>query len=317
MRDRSAGLIVFGAFQVLLGLCAVCLVLGMAAVTEMQSRSGAPPIPPASAVANIVIYSLLACYFFTVGVGSIRKRRWARALSLVVSSMWLAVGIVAVGVVTTLLPKLTAIFPPSQTTWMVTMMFVVLGIVYILLPLVLVLFYRSPHVRATCEMRDPGSRWTDRVPLPILALVIAMALAAMSVVISLSYGMVPLFGVIVTGAPAVIVLLAFAGLCAFLAVQLFRMKRSAWWTSVFFVVFGVVNAVVTFARVDLEKLYEQMGIMTPQLRAMHLVDLYRDPMLWIFIGVSWTAALGYLIWTRRFFDAPPPLTRAGDATIDV
>jgi hypothetical protein len=317
MKDRSAGLVIFGAFQILLGLCAVCVVLGMAAVAEMQSRGGAPPMPPASAISNIVIYGLLACYFFAVGVGSIRKRRWARALSLVVSSMWLAVGIVAVGVVTTLLPKLTTIFPPSQTTWIVTMMFVVIGTVYVLLPLVLVLFYRSPHVKATCEARDPVPRWTDRVPLPILALVIAMAFAAASVIITLSYGIVPLFGVILTGAPAVIVLLAFAGLCAFLAVQLFRMKRSAWWTSVLFVVFGVVNAVVTFSRVDLEKLYEQMGIMTPQVRAMHLADLYRDPMLWIVIGVSWAAALGYLIWTRRFFDAPPPLTRASDAAIDV
>jgi len=315
MKDRSAGLILFGALQILLGLCAVCVVLGMAAAAEMQSRGAVPPMPQASVVSNIVIYAGLAAYFFAVGIGSIRKRRWARALSLVVSAIWLAIGLVAIAAVTTMLPHLMPIFPPSQTTLMVTLLYVVLGIIYLLIPLILVLFYRSPHVKATCESHDPVTRWTDRVPLPILAVVIGMAFAALSVVISLSYGIVPLFGVILTGAPATIVLLGFAGLCAYLAVQLYRQKRSAWWTSVFFIIFGIANAAVTFSRVDLEKLYEQMGIMTPQLRAMHLSDLAHDPGLWCVIGVSWLAALAYLIWTRKFFDAPPPRTRAGD-TLD-
>jgi len=313
MKDRSAGLILFGALQLLLALCAVCAVLGMAAAMEMQSRAGAPPIPQASVVSNIVLYAAIAAYFFSVGVGSIRRRRWARALSLVVSAIWLVVGIIAIAAVTTILPHLMALFPPSQTTFMMTILYVVFGIIYLLIPLVMVLFYRSPHVKATCESRDPVTRWTDRVPLPVLAVVIVMAFAALSVVMALSYGMVPLFGVILTGAPAAIVLVAFAGLCGYLSVQLYRLKRSAWLTSVFFVVFSIANAAVTFSRIDLEKLYEQMGVMTPQLRAMHLGDLSRNAGLWCVVGVSWLVALGYLIWTRKFFDAPPPRTRAGDA----
>lgn len=317
MKDRSAGLILFGAFQILLGLGCVCVVLGMAAATEMQSRPGAPPVPAASAISNIVIYGLLAVYFFSVGVGSIRKRRWARALSLALSAMWLAVGVAAIAVVVVLLPRLMTIFPPSQTTFFATLLFAVLAVVYILIPLALVLFYRSPHVKATCEAKDPVPRWTDRVPLPILSLVIAMAFSAAAVLVSLSYGIAPIFGTIFTGAPAAMILLAFAGLCAYLSVQLYRMKRSAWWTSLFLIILGMVNAVVTFSQVDLEKLYEQMGVMTPQLRAMHLVDLYRDPMLWICVGVLWLAAIVYVIWTRRFFDTPPPRTRASDGGVDV
>ena len=37
-------------------------------------------------------------------------------------------------------------------------------VIYIVIPGVAVLFYRSPHVKHTCEVRDPVERWTDRCP---------------------------------------------------------------------------------------------------------------------------------------------------------
>jgi len=312
-KDRSAGLIIFGAIQILFGVGAVCMLFGMAAASELQSRgSGAAPIPATSLVATVVMYALLAVYFFTVGIGSIRKRRWARALSLVVSALWLFVGIVGVGAVAIMMPHLSAAIRPSAEVAIMTTVMVVTGTIYIAIPLALFPFYRSPHVKATCEARDPVPRWTDRVPVPILALVLMMASAAVSVIACVAYGIAPVFGVVLTGAPAIIVLVAMAALCAFVAVRLYQLKRSAWWTVVLLIVIGIVNAAYTFTRLDLDKLYEQMGIMTPQLRAMHLADLYRDPMLWVLMGVSWLAFLGYVIWTRRFFDVPPPRTRAGD-----
>jgi hypothetical protein len=63
----------------------------------------------------------------------------------------------------------------------------------------------------------------------------------------------------------------------------------------------------------MDKLYAQMGIVTPQFRAMNFGSIYRDPLLWALMAVCWAAMLAYLIWTRRFFDALPPRTRAGDA----
>ena len=314
-KDRGAGLIVFGSLQILLGLAAVCVLFGAAAAAELQSRGGGPALPAAGLIANILLYAVAAFYFFAVGVGSIRKRRWARALSLVVSAMWLAVGVVTIGIVAILLPRLMTLFPPSSGISFAVFVFACLGVTCIIVPLALVLFYRSPHVRATCDARDPVPRWTDRVPLPILALVLMMAFAAVSVIGSAAYGIAPLFGVMLTGAPAVVVLVAVAGLCAFLAVQLYRLKRSAWWTLVLLDVIGAANGAVTLATVDFTKLYEQLGVMTPQIRAMHLTDVHRDPMLWVFMAVCWTALFAYLVWTRRFFDAPPPRTRAGDAVV--
>ena len=33
------------------------------------------------------------------------------------------------------------------------------------------------------------------------------------------------------------------------------------------------------------------------------------------MSICWIALFAYVIWTRRFFDATPPRTRAGDAVV--
>jgi hypothetical protein len=313
MKDRSAALVMFGALQILLGVCALCVLFGFAAAIELQSRGSGVPAPPLGAiVSNVVFYSVLAVYFFSAGIGSIRKRRWARALSLVVSALWLVAGFVSIVAVAIIAPRITAVIPPSQTTIVLSVIFIALGVLGVVLPLVLVLFYRGPNVKATVEAADPTIRWTDRVPLPILALVLVMAYASLSMLSFATYGVLPLFSMMLTGPPAIIIVVALAGLFAFLTVQLYRLKRSAWWTLVLLQVIGGAAGAWAVTRTDMEKLYEQMGIMTPQIRAMHLVDLYRDPLLWAFMAVCWTATMAYLLWVRRLFDSPPPRTRASD-----
>ena len=44
------------------------------------------------------------------------------------------------------------------------------GFFFIALPAVWIFFYKSRHVKATCEARDPVTRWTDACPLPVLGL---------------------------------------------------------------------------------------------------------------------------------------------------
>jgi hypothetical protein len=53
-------------------------------------------------------------------------------------------------------------------TAVIAIAFVFNGVVFVLLPAIWTYFYRSPHVKATCEARDPVARWTDACPLPVL-----------------------------------------------------------------------------------------------------------------------------------------------------
>ena len=43
-----------------------------------------------------------------------------------------------------------------------------MSILFIVVPGILVIFYRSPHVLATGQTRHPSPSWTDACPLPVL-----------------------------------------------------------------------------------------------------------------------------------------------------
>src|SRR4029079_15914317 len=74
-------------------------------------------------------------------------------------------------------------------------------VIYIVIPGIAVLFYRSPHVKHTCDVRDPVARWTDRCPLPVLALCLLQAFSVPVVLLTIPvYGAVfPLAGFVVQG----------------------------------------------------------------------------------------------------------------------
>src|SRR5258708_33744181 len=98
-------------------------------------------------------------------------------------------------------------------------MVVAMFVIYVVIPGAMVLFSRSTHVKLPCEARDPVPRWTDRCPLPVLAVVLIQAFGAVGMLLMLPvYGRAfPLFGLIITGLPAVAMSLAFAAFSLYAA----------------------------------------------------------------------------------------------------
>lgn len=251
----------FGIVQLLVGAVCALMLLGVVAGPET----------PATA-SSVFVFGMAAFHFVTAGVGSIRGRRWARAMSLVVAALWLAAGVVTTLAMLVLVPKLGGSIGTRG----------VVGLALsVAVPALLVGFYRRDEVRLECERRDPRRRWTDRVPAPVLALVLVMGSAAAWLLVTLSRPAVPLFGTVVTGAPAALTLLALAVLCAFLAVQLYRLKESAWWTVVLLQIAGCSVAAVTISRGG--------------------GPLARDPVVWLFTIATWVGYLLFLLWVRRYF----------------
>jgi hypothetical protein len=300
-KDRSGALVFFGIVHILLGLLFAGLALITIAAAEIAGRQGSPMPPQTSIAQNLLIYSILAAYAFTIGVGSIRARRWACALAAAVSWLWLLTGIVSALMLIIFMPHILPMVPPSSAPIVIGCIVAIVAIFYLLLPLSFILFYQRADVRATCEARDPRRRWTDRAPLPVLAVCILLAFGALVLIANVGHPVVPILGTIVTGPAAALTLIAFAGLFGWLAVQLYRLKESAWWTLVCLqIIWGVLGA-LTFARTNINRLYEAMGMMTPQLRALHLEQIFANPTLWIFIAVTWIGYLAFLIWLRRYF----------------
>ena len=304
-QDRRTGLLIFGVLQIILGVISIAVVLVVLAGHELAARNGTPA-PGAALASAVVVYGVAAAYFLLTGIGSIRGRRWARALSVVVSAIWMIGGVVTGLVVALVLPRMLRASPQADATMIGGCAALAILIAGIAVPLAIFLFYRREDVKHTCEMRDPKPRWTDRVPLPVLAVILVLAFASVALLANLANPILSVLGREISGAPAAVTMFAFAGLSAFLALQLYRLKESAWWTLVLLQVIGVVYAIVMFARTNPDLL---APVGTPP----EIAGIYRDPLFISIFAATWIAYFAFLLYLRRFFAAPvEPRTRRGD-----
>ena len=307
-KDRTVGLVVFGSVEVLLGgLCALLIPLMVFAALIPQpggSATGLRMMLPA-----IAIYAMAAVFFIWIGIGSILARRWARAVMLVCSLMWLIGGVMGMIVWIWMMPNMFDQVPPGQQMppeMMLVMQILMgglMGCIYLILPLAFVLFYRSKHVWATCRFRDPKVRWTDGCPLPVLALVILFAYGVLCMVWLPFYNfIIPWFGGFLDGASGAVVVLGFAGLQVYLVWGMYHRKLAAWWTAMLFVVVGSVSWLLTMARTDLMELYERMGMPDQQLDMMRQMGMVEKMSAMWWVGIPFAVAfLGYLIYVKRYF----------------
>ena len=124
----------------------------------------------------------------------------------------------------------------------------VMGCIYILLPALFLIFYHRESVRATCQRRDPQIRWTDRCPMPVLALSILCALSALCMPTMVVYRPVmPVFGVVLSGAAGAAVILLMTLAMAYLAWGTYRLQMAAWWGTLLLCIVGILNMVHIFA----------------------------------------------------------------------
>ena len=110
-RDRRVGLSVFGVLEILCGgLCALLVPLMVFGQVMSQRMTGAPP-QWGQLLAVFGMYGFLAVALVWLGIGSIRRRRWARALSLILGRSWLLVGSIAVVAMALVIPSTASQFP--------------------------------------------------------------------------------------------------------------------------------------------------------------------------------------------------------------
>ena len=309
-KDRTVGLVVFGILEIFLGgLCA--LFVPLIAFSIAMGTRGGTPMDPRMMIPGMMMYVLMAVVLIWLGIGSVRCRRWARALSLVLGWLWLVAGIMGMGFFIVLMPGMQEAMaqqggaPPREFLFVMQgFMLAMVGCIYIVIPGALVLFYQSRHVRATCEAKDPQVRWTDRCPLAVLALSVVWAVTAFSMLGALSYGGVfPLFGVLVSGPLGVLVILAVAAAAGYLAWGTYRLKMTAWWGSVAMIAALAVSAVVTFSRMGLMDLYRAMNMPPEQLKMIEQTGMIErmDALMCWFPLVGALVFLAYLLFTKRYF----------------
>jgi hypothetical protein len=314
-KDRTVGLIVFGILQLLLGglfaLMVPFLILalvGSVVLFQDGSDSAYAAMNVKSSIFGLFFYAAFAAWFITMGIGSILARRWARALVLVTSWIWLIGGIGGFIAVVSLMPGMFQTMgeqgeiPPEMVAAMKYGMTGFFAFCYIVVPGLLVLFYQSKHVKATCKFKDPQSRWTDQCPLPLLALSILCGIWSISMLSTSVYGwMFPFFGTIATGLPGAASCIVFSALFGVVAWGVYRQDIHAWRLAVLMTIFWASSIAVTFSNVNFMDIYAQMDIPEEQLQIIANYDFVDSRTILAFSAVWFAALLGYLFYVKRFF----------------
>ena len=314
-QDRKTGLVVFGVMTLLVGLlCALFVPLvffGQAMAPQAAAGQNAHTILPAA-----MMYGGMAVLFIWLGVGSIMARRWARALLLVLAWSWLCIGVISLVVVAFILPKIMEdlhaaqpagqpAMPPEMGSIVTVVMLAFLSVIYVVIPAIWVLFYRSRHVKATCEALDPVVRWTDRCPLPVIAVCLWMGLSCLTMIMmAVAFkGVIPMFGSFVVGPLGSALYLLVALIFGYSAWAMYHLRWSGWWLIFACMCLFAVSAFITYSRHDIMELYVLMGYSEQELARLRQFNFLKGGMIAWSTLCGMLPFVGYMLFLRRYFPA--------------
>jgi len=247
--------------------------------------------------------------FIWLGIGSILCRRWARALLLISGWFWSAIGLTTMINMIFMMPTLIANqpefekIPPTLRTIITLSSAVFESIIYVIIPAAIAFFYKSPHVKATCEARDRVTRWTDACPLPVLSLTVFTIFSAlmMAIMIPSFNGLVPFFGIYITGLPAVVIMLTMTVIYIFASRACYKLQLRGWWAAVIAYGLSTISCSITFAFSGVFRMYELMGLPASQLAILKEMNATQTPIMWLGIVLFTLPLLACIVFTKRYF----------------
>jgi len=313
-KDRKTGLILFGIIQLIFGgfsaLMIPLMMVGVA-VSSHQGDNTAMGTDTRMIIPGVMFYTLLAVWFIWMGIGSIKTRRWARALILVSSWMWLVFGTIALIFMLLFMPDIYGqLAQDGQISGRVIsiikyMTLVFMAVIYVFIPGVLVFFYGSKHVKATCEHRDPQIRWTDKCPLPVLAVSLMFAgwMCTMPLLGVYNWA-IPFFGYILSGFSGAVAAMITALLSAYIAWGTYKLKIQAWWCAVVLTIGWAISSAISFSGQGLLEFYQHMNIPEQDLAFLEQSGMLQGSTMGISTGLWLACLLVYLLFQKKHFKLP-------------
>ena len=312
LKDTYTGLIVFGILEIVAGaFCALLIPLSLLGQIAAAKKT-AHDFNAAMALPTVVTFSALAIGLIWLGIGSAMARRWARALLLCFGWIGLCTGVIALAAV---IPALSTLdqtlqqqgqtLQPGLLLVMKIVMVATVSILYIVIPGALVLFYRRPAVKLTCEARDPVERWTDRCPLPVVVTCILQVLTTAYIILLPQFGAaIPLAGTIVIGWPARLLWWGFAAFSILSARGFYRLAPRAWSIYTIGILAFWILSTATFLRIGLLEYYHAIGLPDWQVEQVSHSPLAQGHLFIYVSAISLVIYGGYLLYIRRYFHTP-------------
>jgi hypothetical protein len=319
-RDRSTGLQVFGVFQIILGLLAGLMVPLVALGAFMSRLAPGATTRPGQYISGVLTYAFLAAGLIVLGIGSIQMKRWAHALTLVISWYWLVMGTLVTVLLTAALPiMMRSLLAQAQQNAgapstdmsrgvmavVLTAIIVFAAFFLVLVPIAFVVFYSRKDVAETCRRRDPVERWTDRTPLPVLGASVALFTGSLYLfMIGVTTPLFPFFGRYLGGIAATACFVMVAALDLYLSIALFRLQAAGWWTAIVTMLIRFLSMVLTYKKADLMQAYSKMGMSNTQLQMLNANPMFRSHIILWWSLISMILFFGYLLWLKRYFKDP-------------
>jgi len=315
--DRYGWLMFFGIVQILLGALAFGMVfVTLLAHAAVRRLGGAHPSSMRLMGNSLFHWAVLGVGLMILGIGSTRCRRWAQALTLVVNWIVMVEGVVITLITAVVLPRIMLAFSahaahPHSRGAMLVLSALVIGfftVFFVLIPLIFVIVYSRNSVRATCEQRDSVPRWTDQVPLLLLALMVMYFWGAIYLVgMAVFLPVFPLFGIYVSGWAAAAVCIAWSAVLVRLTVGMYRKDIRAWWMALALKVMGLLSCLTTIAHSGVAQLFRMMHMRE---RGVEFVLQHEDRLKrLISAGIIGAVVAGiiFLMIVRQSFAAPEPM----------
>ncbi len=309
---RTGGML-FGVVAIVIGSISGFVGLLAPLSLLMPLPAGTPRQQPAAVLGAVALYGVVATSLIWLGIGAVMMRRWVRPMVLTVGTMFAVGGILGLisfafvfptmaATMTTAAAQTKGAMPPAGFfAIFVVVMMVMMGVFFVGIPGAFILFYRKQAVRAALEYYDPAARWTDDCPIPVLGLAVGLVIYALSALLAALQGIAPIFGTVVHGPAAVAIFLAAAVTAIVLAWKAYRVRASAWWGTIAFLLVMTLAYGVTALRSDQVELYRAAGLNDLQLQAMQGfmgIGILRK----LAMGLPWLlVTCGYLAYVHKYF----------------
>jgi len=250
--------------------------------------------------ANIAIqiagYYVLAALCIPLGYGHLKLRWWAQSVMPTLLVDWLLVGLPL---------SLIALLILVQSKGMsaASLPFLVLGFIllYPVLPILLLRFYRSPDVQGAFQATDVPSNWLTETPQAVKVVGSLMVLMVLVLHFPLLFdGFFPLFGHILLGLPGILIVDFTIAITVILILGVSQSHYWAWWCAVVFLSLITASSTVTFLTIPPHDILAQMRFAPLEVEALSGIPM-RGYHLALFVGVIPGATLFALAVSRRNF----------------
>jgi len=246
---------------------------------------------------QVIAYDFIALVCVPLGYGHVRRRSWARPLTLTALWSWLIVG-APLSVVIWFMA--ISFKNPSQTMGLFVLP--LLGfLIYPVLPVILIRFYNSEAVKRAFEPQDSTSNWIHAMPIPILMLGFLFVFYLIVLHIPFFFnGIFPLFGTWANEMQGMLVADGAILCLAWLTWGTLRRKAWAWWGDVVYFGLLTTSVIVTLVQSSLGNILAMTHLAPLEIQAFQNVPL-QGWHLAMFIGIPLIATLGLILFSRPHF----------------